>query len=66
MTEDPDERLDAIVIHNAVMNLDQAEHLLSHTPKIPGRGSQATLASKWARQGVYAGLVASRTASLPR
>ena len=55
----------ADIIQNAVMNPDQAEHLLSRTPKIPGRGSQATLASKWGRQAMYAGLVGHRTAALP-
>ena len=54
----------ASIIHNAVMNPDQAEHLLSQPPKIPGRGSQAALASKWGRQAMYAGLAAQRNAGL--
>ena len=56
----------ADIVQNAVMNPDQAEHLLSRPPKIHGRGSQATLGQKWGRQAMYAGLAGERTAAVPQ
>jgi hypothetical protein len=54
----------ADIIHDAVMNPDRAEQLLSRTPNIADRGSQAALASSWRRQAMYAGLAGERSAVL--
>lgn len=56
----------ADIVHDAVMNPDRAAQLLSHTPKIIDRGSQATLANSWKRQAMYAGLAGERPMVLNR